>query len=149
MALHNSGIGVWRHDNSPWRAGCHVSIRQSPSLCNAILNTCPCLLAIKCVKGFIKKWINENMGDGNGSPVFHRRRACLGLDFEPQRNIEPILSQYSYIYIWFMAGANLTLRFSLWYYGIFDYIYYGITESLIISNENSLFAPKTCLGLFY
>ena len=46
MALHNSGIGVWRHDNSPWRARCHVSIRQSPSLCNAILNTCPCLLAI-------------------------------------------------------------------------------------------------------
>ena len=28
------------------RARCHVSIRQSPSLCNAILNTCPCLLAI-------------------------------------------------------------------------------------------------------
>ena len=46
MALHNSVIGVWRHDNSPWRARCHVSIRQSPSLCNAILNTCPCLLAI-------------------------------------------------------------------------------------------------------
>ena len=45
MALHNSGIGVWRHDNSPWR--CHVSIRQCPSLCNAILNTCPCLLAIR------------------------------------------------------------------------------------------------------
>ena len=36
MALHNSGI----------RARCHVSIRQSPSLCNAILNTSPCLLAI-------------------------------------------------------------------------------------------------------
>ena len=47
MALHNSGIGVWRHDNSPWRARCHVSIRQSPSLCNAILNTCPCLLPIQ------------------------------------------------------------------------------------------------------
>ena len=45
MALHISGIGVWRHDNSPWRAHCDVSIRQSPSLCNAILNTCPCLLA--------------------------------------------------------------------------------------------------------
>ena len=28
------------------RARCHVSIRQSPSLCNGILNTCPCLLAI-------------------------------------------------------------------------------------------------------
>ena len=28
------------------RARCHVSIRLSPSLCNAILNTCPCLLAI-------------------------------------------------------------------------------------------------------
>ena len=27
-------------------ARCHVSIRQTPSLCNAILNTCPCLLAI-------------------------------------------------------------------------------------------------------
>ena len=26
---------------------CHVSIRQSSSLCNAILNTCPCLLAIQ------------------------------------------------------------------------------------------------------
>ena len=36
MALHNSGI----------RARCYVSIRQSPSLCNAILNTSPCLLAI-------------------------------------------------------------------------------------------------------
>ena len=46
VALHNSGIGGWRHDNSPWRACCHVSIRQSPSLCNAILNTCPCLLTI-------------------------------------------------------------------------------------------------------
>ena len=44
MALHNSGIGVWRQ--LALRARCHVSIRQSPSLCNAILNTCPCLLAI-------------------------------------------------------------------------------------------------------
>ena len=33
------------------RARCHVSIRQSPALCNAILNTCPCLLAI------LAKWI--------------------------------------------------------------------------------------------
>ena len=32
--------------NGALRARCHVSIRQSLSLCNAILNTCPCLLAI-------------------------------------------------------------------------------------------------------
>ena len=41
-------LGDWRMET--WqlalRARCHVSIRQSPSLCNAILNTCPCLLAI-------------------------------------------------------------------------------------------------------
>ena len=41
-------LGDWRMET--WqlavRAHCHVSIRQSPSLCNAILNTCPCLLAI-------------------------------------------------------------------------------------------------------
>ena len=42
-------LGDWRMET--WqlalRARCHVSIRQSPSLCNAILNTCPCLLAIR------------------------------------------------------------------------------------------------------
>ena len=41
-------LGDWRMET--WqlalRARYHVSIRQSPSLCNAILNTCPCLLAI-------------------------------------------------------------------------------------------------------
>ena len=41
-------LGDWRMET--WqlalRARCHVSIRQSPSLRNAILNTCPCLLAI-------------------------------------------------------------------------------------------------------
>ena len=41
-------LGDWRMET--WqlalRAYCHVSICQSPSLCNAILNTCPCLLAI-------------------------------------------------------------------------------------------------------
>ena len=41
-------LGDWRIET--WqlalRARCHVSIRQSPSFCNAILNTCPCLLAI-------------------------------------------------------------------------------------------------------
>ena len=52
LAYVQSGIaqlGDWRMET--WqlalRARCHVSIRQSPSLCNAILNTCPCLLAIK------------------------------------------------------------------------------------------------------
>ena len=44
-------LGDWRMET--WqlalRARCHVSIRQSPSLCNAILNTCPCLLAIKII----------------------------------------------------------------------------------------------------
>ena len=42
-------LGDWRMET--WqlalRARCHVSIRQSPSLCNAILNTCPCLFAIQ------------------------------------------------------------------------------------------------------
>ena len=41
-------LGDWRMET--WqlalRARCHVSIRQSPSLCNAILSTSPCLLAI-------------------------------------------------------------------------------------------------------
>ena len=57
-------LGDWRMET--WqlalRARCHVSIRQSPSLCNAILNTCPCLLAI-----LIPNW----------RPFFLSRSQCL------------------------------------------------------------------------
>ena len=55
-------LGDWRMET--WqlalRARCHVSIRQSPS-CNAILNTCPCLLAIYtglALKGLSMKDLN-------------------------------------------------------------------------------------------
>ena len=52
-------LGDWRMET--WqlalRARCHVSIRQSPSLCNAILNTCPCLLAIKYAGKIVPEWI--------------------------------------------------------------------------------------------
>ena len=41
-------LGDWCMESwqLPLRALCHVSLHQSPLLCNAILNTCPCLLAI-------------------------------------------------------------------------------------------------------
>ena len=46
MALHNSGIGVWIHIiTRPAGSWSYVSIHQSPSLCNAIQITGPCLLA--------------------------------------------------------------------------------------------------------
>ena len=52
-------LGDWRMETwqLPLRACCHVSIRQSPSLCNAILNTCPCLLAIISYGMTLVRWI--------------------------------------------------------------------------------------------
>ena len=125
MALHNSGIGVWRHDNSPWRARCHVSIRQSPSLCNAILNTCPCLIAIihpaifytiLCslfCNGYIMSWwcyVNETIG-----PSYIVLMTQLQLSgAKPQRNINKVRTMciwsgaliFSLIYVWIKGWAN-------------------------------------------
>ena len=46
LALHNSRIGVWIHNHSPWRAHDYECSYQSPSLCNTIQITGPCLLDI-------------------------------------------------------------------------------------------------------
>ena len=43
MALRNSGIGAWRHNS---RDCSHVSIHQSPSLCDANLYTWPWLFVV-------------------------------------------------------------------------------------------------------
>ena len=55
-------------------------------------------------KVLVIKWINK-VDDSNGSPVFHRRRACLGLDHDYKMTIRSILSQYVYTYIHMIDGG--------------------------------------------
>ena len=67
-SVQNDITQLWDWRMETWQlalqAHCHVSIRQSPSLCNAFLNTCPCLLAIQLSTVWDGElpWSNRKMG---------------------------------------------------------------------------------------
>ena len=74
-------LGGWRMET--WqlalRARCHVSIRQSPSLCNAILNTCPCLLVIWIHRNYWQKYQKQFRGRP-WLDIDHLRRCLIDVD---------------------------------------------------------------------
>ena len=128
--ITQSGIGVWIHNHPPWRARDYVFILQSPSLCNAIQITGPCLLATS-ITYIILNYLREVTNKSRRQLLYIENTVKLRLSlifykFAPRQNG------------WQFAD------------GIFVYnLHWNLCILMLRISSSSLYTIFTCLVVYY